>query len=281
MSRDRFESFKEFTRQNLLHAWPDRSETSFFSFFFSLIANDIVYIYTTNSNRGKARKRSQLIIHHFEQTICKTFAYNFFLHFLSFLQYPVVGIAIRNRFSGWHSASAYNSLSPTGRTSCSPTFYNVHCYFETRVHDPEFPLKFHQNGDTSKLICLSNLSCSLSLDPSLSRNQTLFLFVLSYSILFFLLPASISRYNLASLTVQTRKRASHVPWMKRLGALNDERWKSIDRSSSVGNRSNEWNRGKKIGIWKNERNDRRLEIEEWKWSRGDEDFVSDIVAFNF
>lgn len=134
MSRDRLESFKEFTRQNLLHAWPDRSETSFFSFFFSLIANDIVYIYTTNSNRGKARKRSQLIIHHFEQTICKTFAYNFFLHFLSFLQYPVVGIAIRNRFSGWHSASAYNSLSPTGRTSCSPTFYNVHCYFETRVH---------------------------------------------------------------------------------------------------------------------------------------------------
>lgn len=237
MSRDRLESFKEFTRQNLLHAWPDRSETSFFSFFlfFWLIANDIVYIYTTNSNRGKARKRSQLIIHHFEQTICKTFAYNFFLHFLSFLQYPVVGIAIRNRFSGWHSASAYNSLSPTGRTSCSPTFYNVHCYFETRVHDPEFPLKFHQNGDTSKLICLSNLSCSLSLDPSLSRNQTLFLFVLSYSILFFLLPASISRYNLASLTVQTRKRASHVPWMKRRSqrrALKEHRsillrWKPV------------------------------------------------------
>lgn len=152
-----------------------------------------MYIYTTSTNskfeermQGNDTQRSQLIIHHFEQTICKTFAYNFFLHFLSFLQYPVVGIAIRNRFSGWHSASAYNSLSRTGRTSCSPTFYNVHCYLETRAHDPEFPLKFHQNGDTAKLQSASRIFPAHC--PSIQVSSDVFLFVLSYSILFFLLP---------------------------------------------------------------------------------------------
>lgn len=155
-----------------------------------------MYIYTTSTNskfeermQGNDTQRSQLIIHHFEQTICKTFAYNFFLHFLSFLQYPVVGIAIRNRFSGWHSASAYNSLSRTGRTSCSPTFYNVHCYLETRAHDPEFPPKIPPKWRYSKVaICLSNLSCSLSLDPSLFRRFSLRSFVLRP-----LLPLAASR----------------------------------------------------------------------------------------
>lgn len=62
MPRDRLESFKEFARQKSFTRL-DQIDQKLVFFFFWLIANDMVYIYTTstNLNRGKARKRYSAI----------------------------------------------------------------------------------------------------------------------------------------------------------------------------------------------------------------------------
>lgn len=163
------------------------------------------------------------------------------IFFFSIVTHSVVSIAIIVLLgSRWHSASAYNSLSRTGWTCCSPTYSDVHWFFvhayalswswSFSAEILETDVKIALSGTRTLLVIVSY---SGPRGTSVSVSILYFLFTSpSYSILHFH-PAS-----LASLTVQTGKRTA-------CSVNETRRWSwhilgESDQSSFLENRSNEW-----------------------------------------